>query len=129
MWALGRSIGTGRKRPRFLSGPRATKALDEVEDRFEKHGGLFLVVHRFIPALRAFVYVGAGMAGISWWRVLLLGGLSAMLWNGVLMGGGWLVAENWESLARYVSIYSAIAIGAVVIGAIVFFVRRRRGSR
>lgn len=125
MWALGRSVGKGRKRPRFLAGPRAMKALDQVEDHFEKHGGLFLVVHRFIPALRAFVYVGAGMAGLSWWRVLLLGGISAVLWNGVLMGGGWLVAENWHALARYVSIYSAIAIGGVVIGLVVYFVRSR----
>jgi membrane protein DedA with SNARE-associated domain len=126
MWALGRSIGKGRARPKFLQGPRASKALDRVEEHFEKHGNLFLVVHRFIPALRAFVYVGAGMAGLSWWRVLLLGGLSAVLWNGVLMGGGWLVASNWHALARYVSIYSAVAITVVAVVAVVWFVRSRK---
>jgi len=128
MWFFGRSVGHGRKRPKFLSGPKATKALDDVQHHFEKHGSLFLIVHRFIPALRAFVFVGAGMTGISFWRVLLLGGLSAVLWNGALMGVGWLVASNWESLARYVGIYSTVALVLVVLGVVVYFVRRHRAK-
>jgi len=128
MWALGRSIGKGRPRPKFLSGPKASQAIADVEAHFDAHGSLFLVVHRFIPALRAFVYVAAGMSGISFWRVLLLGGLSAVLWNGALMGLGWLVASNWESLARYVSVYSAVALVLVVIGLGVYFFRRRTGA-
>jgi membrane-associated protein len=129
MWALGRSIGQGRSRPKFLSGPRATKALESVQHHFEEHGSLFLVVHRFIPALRSFVYVGAGMAGISFWRVLLLGGLSAVLWNAALMGAGWLVADNWETLARYVGIYGVVAlVVALVIGGVVYARRRSRSA-
>lgn len=128
MWFVGRSIGTRDRRPAWLSGPRAKAALDQVQERFDRHGSLFLVVHRFIPALRAFVFVGAGMSGLSFWRVLVLGGLSAMAWNAVLMGAGWLVAANWERLAGIVSAYSSIVIGIVVV-AIVVALWRARAAR
>lgn len=126
MWLVGRSMGTRDKRPAFLSGPRAKAALDQVQERFDTHGSLFLVVHRFIPALRAFVFVGAGMSGLSFWRVLLLGGISAMAWNAVLMGAGWLVASNWEQLAAILSAYSWLVLGILGIAVAVYFVRRRR---
>jgi membrane protein DedA with SNARE-associated domain len=125
MWALGRRIGAGRERPRFLRGPRASKALTDIALHFDRHGTLFLVVHRFIPALRAFVFVGAGMSGLSFWRVLVFGGLSAVLWNGALFGVAWLVASSWDRLERYLSIYSWVVLALLVVVAIVFFVRRR----
>lgn len=128
MWALGRSIGKGRERPAFLRGPRATRALERVEEHFSDHGTLFLVGHRFIPALRAFVYVAAGTSGLSFWRVLLLGGLSAVLWNAALFGVCWLVASNWDQLTTIVSVYSWIVIGVLVLVAIGFFVRSRRAA-
>ena len=126
MWWLGRRYAARDSRPALLRGPRAEAALREVQARFEQHGSLFLVVHRFIPALRAFVFVGAGMSNLYFWRVLLLGGASAMAWNAVLMGAGWLVSANWERLAGIVSAYSTVVILLVVVGAIVALVVRAR---
>ncbi len=129
MWWVGRRFGTSERRPAFLRGPRAKAALDQVTKQFETRGSLFLVVHRFIPALRAFVYVAAGMSGMSFWRVLVLGGISALAWNALLMGVGWLVSANWQRLAELVSAYSWAVIAIVVVVVVVVVVRRRSALR
>ena len=46
--------------PSFLRTPGATRALDAVRRGYERHGAMYLVVNRFLPALRAFFFVGAG---------------------------------------------------------------------
>lgn len=129
MWLVGRRIGLRGTRPAFLSGPRMAKALDEIQLRFETHGTLFLLVHRFIPSLRALVFVAAGMSGVSFWRTLVLGGISAMLWNAVLLLAGWLVSANWEHLAGLVSAYSTVVVVLVVVGIAVAIWRRRAAKR
>lgn len=125
MWWVGRRFAARENRPALLRRPRAEAALAEVEKRFASHGSLFLVVHRFVPALRAFVYVGAGMSGVSGWRVLALGGLSALAWNALLFAAGWLVAANLEALTALVSAYSWAVIALVVVALGVTLARRR----
>jgi membrane-associated protein len=126
MWALGRRLRDSDRRPMFLRGARATQALEQVARGFERWGGWFLVAHRFIPALRAFVFVGAGLAGMSFARVLVLGALSAALWNALLLAAGWLVTDQWERLAEGVSVYSAVVIGIAVVAGLIIWSRRRR---
>ncbi len=128
-WLVGRRIGRGAERPAFLRGERATEAIATIEEHFARHGSLFLALHRFVPALRSFVFVAAGMSGVSFVRVLLLGGLSAALWNGALFALGFVAAENWERLTSFVSIYSWIAMGVVALAIAVVVVRRRRAAR
>lgn len=128
MWGVGRSLGTRERRPAYLRGPRAKAALDAVQARFETHGALFLMGHRFIPALRAFVYVAAGMSGLSFWRVLVLGGISALAWNALLLGAGWVVAANWHALSELLSAYSTIVIVLVLV-AVGVALWRRNASR
>lgn len=62
---------------------RNPKRLDAARVFYEKHGGKAIVLARFIPAVRTFVPIAAGMARMSYRRFLL--------WN-VLGGIGWVVS-------------------------------------
>jgi membrane-associated protein len=126
MWALGRSLRDTERRPALLRGPRADEALRQVASGFARWGGWFLVAHRFVPALRAFVFVGAGLGDLPFLRVLALGAVSAALWNGVLLGAGWLVTDQWERLSAWVSAYSTAVVIALAIAALIIWSRRRR---
>ena len=44
--------------PSFLRTPGAQRALDAVRRGYEQHGAMYLAVNRFLPALRAFFFVG-----------------------------------------------------------------------
>lgn len=134
-YALGRSLARkpGEDWPKLLRGKATRAALEKVEARFEKHGAIALVLNRFVPALRAVFFVGAGIARIPWWKVFLWGGLSAAIWNALLLGAGYAVGNNWERLAEWLRRYSigaGIVIAAAVLGAVTFWLirRRRRGA-
>jgi len=111
--------------PSFLKTPGATRALDAVRRGYEQHGAMYLVVNRFLPALRAFFFVGAGMSRMNVGPVIVFGGISAALWNALLMGVGYAVGNNWDvlrDLAERYAIATLILVVIAVIGLIARFV-------
>ncbi len=62
---------------------RNPRRLEAAHAFYEKHGGKAIVLARFIPAVRTFVPIAAGMAGMSYRKFLF--------WN-VAGGIGWVVS-------------------------------------
>jgi membrane protein DedA with SNARE-associated domain len=115
--------------PLFLRTPSATRALDAVRRGYERHGAMYLAVNRFLPALRAFFFVGAGLSRMSVGPVIIFGGISAVLWNALLMGIGYAVGNNWDVLRNLVERYAGATLILIVIamaGIIARFVWDRR---
>jgi membrane protein DedA with SNARE-associated domain len=111
--------------PSFLKRPGATRALDAVRRGYERHGAMYLAVNRFLPALRAFFFVGAGLSRMRMGPVVFYGGISAALWNALLMGVGYAVGNNWEGLREVAERYAAVTlilIAVAAIGAVARFV-------
>jgi membrane protein DedA with SNARE-associated domain len=111
--------------PSFLKRPGATRALDAVRRGYERHGAMYLAVNRFLPALRAFFFVGAGLSRMRMGPVVFYGGISAALWNALLMGVGYAVGNNWEGLREMAERYAAVTlilIAVAAIGAVARFV-------
>ncbi len=108
---------------RFLKSPRARRAVDRVVAGFAKHGEAYVVVNRFLPAVRAVFFVAAGMAGLRPWRVLLFALLSAAAWNALIIGAGYAVGANWERIQELFRVYS-VAAWSVVGAALLFFLVR-----
>lgn len=113
-WA-GRWIAVRREHrtPRFLRGQQARRAIDNAIARFERHGVAYLAINRFVPVLRAVVFVAAGMAKLPPAQVAGWGTLSAMMWNGLLLALGFAVGANYAKLEGLVSTYSHVALGVV----------------
>ncbi len=104
----------------------------EVQEKMQRFGSALILINRFLPAVRAFIFLAAGAARMSFPRVVLLGAVSAMAWNCLLMGLGIAVggnAERLESLIRNyeIAVYSILAILALAVAA--RFVQRRRQRR
>jgi membrane-associated protein len=131
--ALGRSLEAGAER----RGPLTAERLRRVEEGYRRWGAWFLLANRFLPGVRAFLFVGAGAARIPLGRVLLFGGLSAAAWNVLLLAVGGLLVGNLAELLGWVRDYTraawiAMAVVAVAVGAGLALrrsaARRRRGS-
>jgi membrane-associated protein len=128
-WRLGLWLGA-RLEDRAAVGRLDRGRLEKFERAYRRWGGLLLVVNRFLPGVRAFFFVAAGAARIPLWKVLLYGGISAALWNVVLLGAGALLARNEQELLGLFARYDTVAWIAVVLacglGIIVW--RRKRAS-
>lgn len=98
--------------------PRTRKAIRVIQRRFARHGPTYLVINRFLPALRAFFFVAAGMNRMPVWQVLVYGGLSALLWNALILGVASLVGSNFEALRRIFERYTLVSVVVVVVVAL-----------
>lgn len=133
-WAIGRWLGA-RIDERAAAGKLDRERVERFERIYRRFGGLFLVANRFLPGIRGFFFVAAGAARIPLWEVLLFGGISAALWNGLLLAAGSYAARNVDELLRLFARYNAAAAvalaaaGAVAAGAWWWRWRRRRGGR
>jgi membrane-associated protein len=123
--SLGRRIDRGAARRGALSEER----LGRFEASYRRWGGWLLVANRFFPGIRAFFFLAAGASGIPLRRVLLLGGISAALWNALLLAVGAVVARNAGDLVRIFEQYEHVAwvalVAVAVVAALVYAWRRR----
>ncbi|UCF45708.1 MAG: DedA family protein [Myxococcales bacterium] len=101
--------------PAFLKTPTAMRALDAVRRGYDQHGAMYLAVNRFLPALRAFFFVGAGLSRMNAGPVIVFGGISAALWNALLMSIGYAVGNNWEVLRDLAERYAAATLFLIVV--------------
>jgi len=92
-------IGRAAGRPlveRVLRGN--TAQLENVEQQFEKRGGIFIIIGRFIPGGRTAVAIGAGVLHFSWIQFMIYDAIAAVLWafQAALPGfiGGSLVSDK-----------------------------------
>jgi membrane-associated protein len=75
-------IGRAAGRPlvqRVLRGN--TAQLDVVQEQFDRRGGIFVIIGRFIPGGRTAVAVGAGVLHFSWPQFLLYDAAAAVIWS------------------------------------------------
>lgn len=104
--------------PSFLKTPGATRALDAVRRGYDEHGAMYLAANRFLPALRAFFFVGAGLSRMSIGRVVIFGGISAALWNALLLAAGYAVGNNWEALSDLAERYTVATLLLVALATV-----------
>jgi len=128
----------GRKalsRDRILAATRSEQRRDgiaRVLDGYRRFGPVFLVVNRFLPGIRAFFFVAAGMAGIPLRLVLLYSLLSAAAWNAIILYLGTLIGDNIGQLEQVVSTYMSavwVLLGIAAAALLVRFLLRRRKAR
>lgn len=103
--------------------------LARFEASYRRWGGWLILANRFMPGIRAFLFLAAGASGIPLRRVLLLGGISAALWNAALLGAGAFLAHNADELVHLVRRYTIAAWAALGLAAAVLVARwawRRR---
>jgi membrane-associated protein len=132
-YRVGAAIGFRIDRRMARRSPATEVRLARFEASYRRWGVLLLLANRFLPGIRAFIFVAAGASGIPLWKVLLYGGLSAVLWNAALLATGALVAHNVEELVTLVERYTRVAWIALALaavgGAAVLLWRRRAASR
>jgi membrane protein DedA with SNARE-associated domain len=97
--------------------------IHRMQQRMRERGSFILVVNRFLPAFRALCFVAAGASRMPFKRVMLLGAVSAMAWNTLMLGVGYAVGGNAEKLEALATTYQKVAFSALGVVALVVVVR------
>lgn len=98
-------------------------AIKTVEQWFRKYGYWLIVANRFLSGTRAVVSFFAGMSKINLLYTSILCFVSALAWNAILVSAGFFLGRNWERVGFYLSTYSQVVTGLLILGVVVFTVR------
>ncbi|RYG78351.1 DedA family protein [Yimella sp. RIT 621] len=101
------------------------KYFDQTNAFFDKHGNKALVIGRFVPIVRTFITVVAGVSKMDRRRFFTWSGVGAVLWVGLIVGAGALlgnvafVRDNLETAILIIVAFSVLPM-------IVEYIRHRR---
>jgi membrane protein DedA with SNARE-associated domain len=98
-------------------------AVKKVDEWFRKYGYWIIIGNRFLAGTRAVVSFFAGMAELNLFRTTVLCALSALVWNALLVTGGYYLGNNWERIGFYLSTYSQVVTAIIVVAALILIAR------
>jgi membrane-associated protein len=115
-YRIGVALGAALERGARRRGPITLEHVRRVEAGYARWGEWFLLANRFLPGVRAFLFVGAGAAGLPVRKVLLWGGISAAAWNALLLLVGAFLVRNLDEFVSLLERYTAVAWAAMAVG-------------
>ncbi len=109
---IGRAAGR-RVVTRILRGQSGR--LDSAERQFERRGGVFIIVGRFIPGGRTVVATSAGVLHFNWFKFVAYDALAAVIWSFQAalpgyIGGSVFSDEPWLALLIGFVLSGALAL-------------------
>lgn len=78
------------------------KYLETTQKYFKKYGSRTLIISRFLPIVRTFAPILAGVAKVPFATYMLYNVLGGLIWILLLTGGGYLFGERFPGIIDYV---------------------------
>lgn len=99
--------------------------LRKTENWFAKWGILAVLLSRFSAGIRFFVAIVAGMFRMNIFLFIVSFSVATLLWNSLLIYGGYVLGENWRRVIEYLQLYNTVLISLMVAAAVAWFFYRR----
>lgn len=91
------------------------KYLNKVRSWMQRWGMGVVLANRFLAGTRSVISLTAGLSQTPISSTILYSTISSILWNGILLGFGWVVHENWKLIGDYLSTYGKIVLVLIAI--------------
>ncbi len=129
MYLIGLNFGRAFLKTRFRKKLFSKRQFHKVEMWFAKYGYWVIAANRFLSGTRSVISLFSGLFHLNALLVLLLSTLSALLWNGLLIYGGYVIGINWDQIKAIISQYNKIVVVLTLIAATVFIYFRWRKKK
>ena len=131
MFTIGRVVGPKVTRVRGLKLIITKDVYDKIQEKAHRYGNKVLFLARFLPGLRAPLFLVAGVSHkVPFWKFILMDGVAAMLSVPALVYLGYFFANDLDRILVWVK-HSDVTIGvifAVIIGIIIFKWYKKRNK-
>jgi membrane-associated protein len=125
---IGRSTGPrifNRENSLFFNKKHAIRA----QQFYEKHGRMTIVLAQFMPIIRTFSPVVAGVGGMKFPLFLRFNASGAVLWVWSMLGIGYFLGNYIPGVDKHIEIVVAIVIFISILPGIIGSIRARRRTR
>lgn len=98
----------------------------EITEKFfhSRNSYWALFICRFIPVVRHFISIPAGIGKMPFWKFTIITLMGATLWNSFLLYCGMVLRDNWSHLQKYSHTADIVIVLAGFI-AVAWFLRHR----
>jgi len=92
--------------------------LDQTSEFFDKHGHIALVIGRFVPFVRTYITLVAGVTKMRRETFFLWSGIGAVGWVVSITLIGYVLGKAFPALGKYIDLvtYGLLAVTVVVLG-------------
>jgi len=80
--------------------------MELLREKFAAHGYLAVLANRFLFGSRAVISVMAGLMHLRALFVFFAALASALVWNALLLFGGFFLGSRWQDIGEYLALYS-----------------------
>jgi len=102
--------------------------LDRTHAFYERHGGVTIIIARFIPIIRTFAPFVAGIGKMSYGKFIFYNVIGGVGWVALFVFGGYFFGNIPLIKRNFSFVIIAIILISMVPGAVEFFRHRRRGG-
>ncbi len=99
------------------------KEIDSSFNYFQTKGEKAIFFCRFIPLIRSFISVPAGINKMNITKFMIYTTLGSLIWNVVLITLGHIVGNNWKSILKIFDLYSTYAVVIIFIILIILIIK------
>ncbi|MFA6100181.1 MAG: VTT domain-containing protein [Patescibacteria group bacterium] len=93
---------------------------------YEKHGGKTIIIARFMPIIRTFAPIVAGVGQMKYSRFISFNVWGGLLWVGLMLGIGYFLGKTIPNVDRYIHIIILVIIFLSISPGLVAWLRSRR---
>lgn len=93
---------------------------------YEKHGGKAIVIARFVPLVRTFVPVVAGVAGMSYRKFAVFNIAGGIGWVASMTLGGYFLGSIFPDLGRHIEKVIIVIVALSVLPMVIEYVKAKR---
>lgn len=102
--------------------------LDLTTRFFDRYGSFTVFLCRFVPVVRHFISIPAGIARMSILKFSLYTVVGATMWNAFLLFLGYKLEDHWDQVKKYSAPIDYIFIVLCVVGAVVWYLMHRKSK-
>jgi membrane-associated protein len=114
------------------SGLFSRKNVERTNAFFERFGGLTVILARFVPIVRTFAPIAAGVGHMNKWKYTLYNLIGAVLWGFGLTVFGYLLSlipGVGEFVAEYIDVILLTVVAGTVVFVLIHYFRERAAAK
>jgi membrane-associated protein len=124
-YTIGSRVG-----PKVFSRPKSRffkpEHVQAAHDFYEKHGGKAIVIARFVPLVRTFVPVIAGIAGMGYRKFAAYNITGGVAWVASMTLGGYFLGSLFPDLGKHVEKVIIVIVALSVLPMVLEYIKARR---
>ena len=100
----------------------------QIEKWFQRYGVGLITVNRFLSGARSAVSLFAGMSNTNVYSTTLAALVSSMIWNALLLSGGYFLGKNWQLVVTIVMRYNQLIFILFILLLLFYFWKKKKNN-